>query len=88
MELPTGIPDHVFSFPETYGGSNMGLNLKKGQIEDVAEVSGLLNVDTDDFIDSRVKTDCQLLIPNPTNIESKNIIEAFRFLKLNVKSVT
>lgn len=65
----------------------MGLKLTKDQIEDVAKVSGLLNVDTDDFIDSEVKSNCQRLIPSPGNIESKNAIEAFRYLKVHVKNV-
>ena len=39
-----------------------------------------------DFIDPRMKRECLTLLPNPEKVESKNAIEAFRFLKRNITS--
>ena len=40
-----------------------------------------------DFIDPRMKRECLQLLPNPEKVESKNAIEAFRFLKRNITSL-
>ena len=36
VELPTGVSEHMFSFPEQYGGKNMGIMLSKDQLTEVA----------------------------------------------------
>ena len=86
LEIPAGVPDHIFSFPEQYGVTNMGILLSNNQLREVAEVSGVMDEDVLDFIDPRVKRKCLQLLPNPEKVESKNAIEAFRFLKRNVTS--
>ena len=43
-----------------------------------------MDEDVLDFIDPRVKRECLQLLPNPKKVESKNAIEAFRFLKRNI----
>ncbi|KAK2548408.1 hypothetical protein P5673_031372 [Acropora cervicornis] len=50
---------HVF-FPEQYGGKNMGIMLSKDHLTEVAELSGVTDVDGDtfDFMDPRVKLKC------------------------------
>lgn len=65
----------------------MGINLSADQLEDVAGVSGVMGVDIYDFMSAKVKQECLRHLPNPSDVESKNAIEAFRFLKKNV-SVT
>lgn len=42
MVLPTGIPDHMFSFPDRYGGHEMGILLSEDKLKEVAEASGIL----------------------------------------------
>ena len=85
VELPTGVPEHMFSFPEQYGGKNMGIKLTKDQLTAVAEVSGVTDADGDafDFMDPRVTLKCQQLLSSPEKVESRNAITAFRFLKRN-----
>ena len=45
MELPTRVPEHTFSFPEQYGGKNMGIMLSKDHLTEVDELSGVTDVD-------------------------------------------
>ena len=68
LEIPAGIPDHMFSFPEQYGGTNMGIPLSKDELREVAEVSGVMDEDVFDFIDPRVKRECLQLLPNPERV--------------------
>ena len=86
LEIPAAVPDHIFSFPEQYGGTNMRIPLSNDQLREVAEVSGVMDEDVLDFIDPRVKRECLQLLPKPEKVESKNAIEAFRFLKRNITS--
>ena len=64
LEIPAGIPDHIFSFPEQYGGTNMGIPLSKEELREVADVSGVMDEDVLDFIDPRVKRECLQLLSN------------------------
>ena len=65
----------------------MGIPLRNDQLREVAEVSGVMDEDVLDFIDPRMKRECLQLLPNPEKVESKNAIEAFRFLKRNITSL-
>jgi len=86
VKIPTGVPEHMFSFPEQYGGKNMRIMLSKDQLTEVAEVSGVMDGDAFDFMDPRVKLKCEQLLSSPENVESRNAITAFRFLKRNFVS--
>ena len=81
LDIPTGVPNHMFSFPEQYGAGSRGHKLRREQLREVAEVSGILEVRPLDFLEEEVKTQCERFLPNPGAVESKNAIEAFRFLK-------
>ncbi|CAB4009087.1 Hypothetical predicted protein, partial [Paramuricea clavata] len=81
LEIPTGIPNHMFAFPENYGATNESIDLSDDDIQDVAEVSGVMDEEhIVNFIDPDTKQQCVGLIPNPEKIEAKNAIEAYRFL--------
>lgn len=86
LEIPAGVPDHIFSFPEQYGGTNLGIPLHKDELTEVAELSGVMDGDVFDFLEARVRRECEQLISNPERVESKDAIEAFRFLKRNINS--
>lgn len=85
LEVPAGVPDHIFSFPGYYRGSNMGIPLHKDELREVAELSGVMDGDVFDFIGPRVKRECLQLLSNPEKVESKDAIEAFRLLKRDIK---
>ncbi|CAB4017237.1 Hypothetical predicted protein [Paramuricea clavata] len=85
LEIPTGIPNHMFAFPENYGATNESIDLSDDDIQDVAEGSGVMDEEhIVNFIDPDTKQQCVGLIPNPEKIEAKNAIEAYRFLKQNI----
>ena len=42
LNLPTSIPNHVFSFPESYGGTKDGFQVNVDLLREVAEVSEVL----------------------------------------------
>lgn len=58
LEIPTGVPEHMFSFPGQYGGTNMEIILSKDQLREVSEVSGVMDGDLLDFMDPEVKREC------------------------------
>ena len=87
LEIPTGVPNHMFSFPENYEATNKGINLSEEDILEVAEVSGVMdNQYSYTCIDEITRQQCLDLIPNPDKIEAKKAIEAYRFLKQNIPS--
>lgn len=45
LEIPAGVPDHIFSFPGHYGGINMGSPLHKDELREVAKLSGVMDGD-------------------------------------------
>ena len=51
LELPTEVPNHLFSFPEKYGAERMGIPLQYEQLKEVAELSGSPN-DQDEFAEN------------------------------------
>jgi hypothetical protein len=62
--------------------SLIGLPVIEEQLREAAEQSGVLNV-PDDFLESNFRAECQRLIPDVTDIEPKNIQDAYMFLKEN-----
>ena len=62
LEIPAGVPDHMLSFPEQYGVTNLGIPLGNDELIEVAELSGVMDEDVFDFIEARVRIECQQLI--------------------------
>ena len=83
--LPTGVPNHMFSFPESYGGQNLGIPITSDQLKEVAEVSGLLKVDvSSDNTSELVRKECERLIDDPLNLDPNQAKTAYLFLKENI----
>ena len=54
LELPTGIPDHMFAFPENYEGKNKGSEIPEDLLDEVAQVSGTVmdaDIENESFIE-------------------------------------
>ena len=84
LELPTGIPEHMFSFPENYGGTSEGTEIPAEYLAEVANLSGIVmdaDIDNLDFMEDGIKRDCEHYLPDPIEIPSKDALEAYRFLK-------
>ena len=43
LEIPTDIPNHMFSFPKNYGATNKGICLSEEDIREVADVAGVMD---------------------------------------------
>ena len=78
--LPSGVPSHMYAFPEKYGGKEMGIKVSKHDILEVAQLAGIGDSPLDYLaLDER----CELVtvMPNPERVQCKDLIEAYRFLK-------
>ena len=89
LQLPSGVPQHMFQFPEKYGGENKGSPLQNELIEEVAVLSGVLETQLDDhpFVEDNLKTRCKQFLPDPeVVVSSKEAMDAFLFLKHKLNS--
>ena len=64
-ELPSGVPEHIYNFPEQYSGQKCGFHITEDQLEEVADLSDVLE-GTDDYLNQlfggNVKSICQAQI--------------------------
>ena len=82
-ELPSGIPNHIFSFPEEYGIQNCGMIVTENRLREAAECSGVLDVE-DDFLSSETREQFDLVFPTPNNLKNEEWIDTYRQLKQNI----
>ena len=82
--LPTGVPHHMFSFPESYGTTNKGLHITTANLKEVAEVSGVLEAPIN-WLDDAFVRHCRQHIPSPEVIDSKLAKDAYCFLKQRIQ---
>ena len=87
LELPNGVPDHMFSFPEQYGGTQRGIPVTPVFLQEVSTQSGL-SIDNGstvyDLMDEEFLRNCEDFLPDPIEIPSNEANEAYRFLKYNL----
>ena len=67
-QLPTGVPEHIYNFPEQYGGGHYGYAVQEASLQEVAELSGVLDDNYDDFLDQELRQQCAALIAVPTRL--------------------
>ena len=82
-ELPAGVPEHIFHFPEQYGGEQCGIHITEEQLLEVAELSDVFE-DNDDYLNPDVRKECERHLPNVDEIEPKDAKDAYLYLKSNV----
>lgn len=80
LELPTGIPDHMFSFPEKYGAEIKHINITHDSLIEVGSLAGLENAPSHYISEDELETFDEIL-PNPQNLECKDLADAFIFIK-------
>ena len=78
--LPTGIPEHIYNFPEQYGGEQCGFNITDVQLQEVAELSEVLEKN-EDFLEPGFRARCEAVLPNVAEIEPKDAANAYLYLK-------
>ena len=83
--LPTGVPNHMFDFPEQYGGCTKGYSLQKNDLREVAEMSGVLSADDSDFFEKDIVEKCKQLLPRPEEIKCNEAMSKYRYLRRNIR---
>ena len=82
LELPNGVPNHMFSFPEQYGGTQKGIPITTEFLQKVSTESGL-SIDNGstvyDFMDEEFLKNCEHFLLDPIEISSNETIEAYWF---------
>ena len=82
-ELPSGVQVHIYNFPEQYGGQKCGFHITEEQLQEVADLSDVLE-GTDDYLKPAFRRECERHLPSPDNIEPAEAADAYRFLKSSV----
>ena len=82
-ELPTGVPEHIYNFPEQYGGGCYGLDVLETDLQEVAELSGILD-ENDDYLDPEFRKQCAELVPDTNEIDSREAANAYLYLKASL----
>ena len=82
-EPPVGVLEHIYNFPDKYGGTKHGLPVTKEQLQEVAELSNVLE-ETDDYLTENFRRECEHHIPNVDDIEPAEAVNAYLYLKTNV----
>ena len=80
LEVPTGVPSHMFQFPESYGGEDKSFSIDTDSIREAAEVSGVLDAPSY-YIEEDLKSEFCKYLPYPEKIDCSKVAEAFTFLK-------
>lgn len=80
LELPCGVPDHMFNFPEKYGGAKDGYPVSTELLEELAEFSSVLQAPCD-FLDENQREQFELVVRNVDQIESCDAKDAYLLLK-------
>ena len=81
-ELRTGVPEHIYHYPDEYGGERCGLALTDEQLQEVAEVSSVLD-GTNAYLDEAFRNECERHVPNTDDIEPSQVANAYLYLKAN-----
>ena len=66
--------------PERYGGQKYGFHITEEQLEEVADLSDVLE-GTDDFITPAFLRECERHLPSPDSVEPAVAADVYRFLK-------
>ena len=78
LYLPTGVPNHTFSFHENYGESNDGFKVSVDLLREVTEVSEVLQKNQD-ILDVFLSTRLWDLTPYPEQLKPNKTVNAFFF---------
>ncbi|KAK3747967.1 hypothetical protein QZH41_019446 [Actinostola sp. cb2023] len=82
VQLPSGVPDHIYNFPEEYNLEECGLPISENQLEEAAQHAGVLDVE-DDFLEPAFRLECERWIPDVKKIHPQDCKTAYLYLKQN-----
>ena len=78
--LPTGIPDHIYQYPEKYDGVHCGTVINDDLIEELEKETGVTDDDFE-FLTPEVRALCEEILPEPEKIKSYDAADAYIALK-------
>ena len=71
LQLPNGVPTHMFYFSERYGGTQNGIQVTNELLQEAFTQSGL-NIDklstAFNFMDEKCFRNCEHFLPDPIEI--------------------
>ena len=79
LQLPSGIPNHLYAFPEQYGAMEKGIPLSEADLVEVADLSGLGS--TLQYLTVQDQLELCQILPEPEKVCCKDLAAAFKFLK-------
>jgi len=85
-ELPTGIPDYIHANPEEYECEDWGIVVSEENLVTTAEDTGVLD-NFGNFLADEVMEEFRQIIPDVLEIESKDAVNAFIYLKQELSRV-
>ena len=77
-ELPDGIPEHIYNFPQHYGATRCGISISDEDLEEVAQLSNVLK-DTDDYLTAEFREQCERVFPDVQEVLPNEALQAFIF---------
>ena len=80
LELPVGVPDHMFSFPSQYNSETDGFPLNREMLRELADASGVLERSID-FLDEETRGQFEEIFPHPEEIKSCDAMNAYIHLR-------
>ena len=80
LELPTGIPNHMYAFPEQYGAEQKGIPLSEEEIIDVAEEADIGHSPMA-YISDNDHDEQRNILEEPEKVLCKDLISNYRLLK-------
>jgi len=83
VELPDGIPNHIYECPEEYGLEECGVQVSDADIALVESKADIAD-ENEDYIDFQLRASCDRLLPN--GVENDGIYNAFVRLKSNLNA--
>ena len=81
-ELPDGILEHIYNFPQHYGATKCGIPISDEDFEEVAQLSNVLE-NTDDYLTAEFRQHCERVFPHVDEVLPNKASNAFLFLKQN-----
>ena len=80
-DLPTGVPEHIFRFPENYGGSDGGIKISDEQIEVMREEYRAEFNFVKDYTSGASRALFETHIASTDEIKACEAIDAYRYLR-------
>ena len=79
--LPTGIPEHIFAFPEKYDGEQCGISITDGDLDAVLVKCADALAETEDYLPPDFRSSCEEIIIDPETVKASESAKAYIYLK-------